>query len=371
MKVYRTIKIKLYPNRTQRKTIEKICHSCIKLWNMILSEMIDYHKKTGALKIVNIKEMIKGDKQFDDVDILALHNVQFEVEDAFKQSIKKGKYPLFMSSKRPFVSYTTTNKFGGFEVFEKHLKIKKLGKVRAVISMDIGDISSVSSITIRKNADDTYYALLTVCRDIEVEKKEPLKIVGLDYKSDGLYVSSDGDVGTNHKYYRESEMKIAKIQRELERKCGGVKGQPNSKNYDKQLKKLNKAFNKVKNQRKDNLHKLSTEIANNYDVVVVEDISMTQIVEDKRMHLGKSTYDNGYYNFVSMLDYKLKERGKKLLKINRYFPSTKKCSGCGKLKEMNISDRVYECSNCGLIIDRDLNAAINIKKEGERILGIR
>ena len=97
-------------------------------------------------------------------------------------------------------------------------------------------------------------------------------------------------------------------------------------------------------------------------------MSMKEIVQERKLHLGKSTYDNGYYDFLRMLEYKLKERGKMLIKINRYYPSTKKCSSCGKIKNMNLDERIYECPSCGLKIDRDLNAAINIKKEGETSL---
>ena len=369
MKAYRTIKIRIYPNKIQKNIIETTFDCCIGLRNLMLEELITNHKKTGKLKIFDVKSYINHNGGFKNIDTLAFYSVQFELEEAFKQSVSKGSYPEFVSLKRRTKSYVTTNKFGGLLISKNHLKIRKLGNVRAVVNVDI-DSSKVSSIEIRKCSDGTYFAYLTTQKETKYDKKKPIKVLGLDYKSDGLYIDNNGNIGTNHRYFRESEKKIAKIQQNLSRKCGGIKGQGNSNNYNKQMIKLDKAYTKIKNQRKDNLHKISTALANEYDAIVVEDISMVQIVEDKKLNLGKSTYDNGYYTFVKMLEYKLNERGKTLVKINKYFPSTKKCSNCGTIRKMELDDRLYECSNCGLKIDRDLNAAINIKKEGERILGI-
>ena len=369
MRAYRTIKIRIYPNKIQKNIIEATFDCCIRLRNLMLEELITNHKKTGKLKIFDVKSYINQNGGFKNIDTLSFYSVQFELEEAFKQSVSKGSYPEFVSLKRRTKSYVTTNKFGGLLISKNHLKIRKLGNVRAVVNVDI-DSSKVSSIEIRKCSDGTYFAYLTTQKEIKYDKKKPIKVLGLDYKSDGLYIDNNGNIGTNHRYFRESEKKIAKIQQNLSRKCGGIKGQGNSNNYNKQMIKLDKAYTKIKNQRKDNLHKISTALANEYDAIAVEDISMVQIVEDKKLNLGKSTYDNGYYTFVKMLEYKLNERGKTLVKINKYFPSTKKCSKCGTIRKMELDDRLYECSNCGLKIDRDLNAAINIKKEGERILGI-
>lgn len=368
MEVYRTIKIRIYPNKHQEEIIEETFNCCQKLWNIILGELIEYHKVNKSVKKVNIKEYLREFPTFQKVDILALYSVQFELEHAFRQSLSTGSYPQFKSRNARSKSFTTTNKFGGLEVSKDFIAIKNIGKVKAKISQKIEYVSKVTSVEVRKQTDGKYYVCLTTTKEIKNMSIKPIKILGLDYKADGLYLDSEGNIGTNHRYFRQSEKKIAKIQRGLDKKCGGIKGKENSNNYNKQLKKLDKAYTKIKNQRKDNLHKISTYLADKYDAIAVEDISMKQIVQDKKYHLGKSTYDNGYYYFLRMLEYKLKERGKMLIKINRYYPSTKKCSSCGKIKNMNLDERIYECPSCGLKIDRDLNAAINIKKEGERIL---
>ncbi|MGF6365207.1 IS605 OrfB family transposase, partial [Aequitasia blattaphilus] len=159
---------------------------------------------------------------------------------------------------------------------------------------------------------------------------------------------------------RNAEKKLAKEQRKLS-KC--VKG---SGNYQKQKRRVALCHEKTKNQRKDYQHKLSLELAREYDVVCVEDLNMKSM--SRSLHLGKGVMDNGFGNFCNLLEYKLRDRGKKLLKINRYYPSSKTCSKCGKIKrELSLAERSYRCE-CGNQLDRDVNAAINIREEGKRML---
>ena len=194
--------------------------------------------------------------------------------------------------------------------------------------------------------------------------------IGLDYASEGLYVDSNGKVGTNHKYYRESHKKLAKEQRKLSRMQGSKKHEVKSNNYIKQLRKVNKIHRHIANQRLDNLHKISTEIANQYDVVCVESLNMRSM-SNKGFGNGKATLDNGYGMFLSMLEYKLSDRNKYLVKIDKCFPSSQICHCCGTLHpEMkDLAIRKMIC-DCGLAIGRDQNAAINILDEGLRLLTV-
>ena len=193
--------------------------------------------------------------------------------------------------------------------------------------------------------------------------------IGLDYSSPNLYVDSNGDIGTNHKYFKESYKKLAKQQRKLSRKAGNKKSETKSKNFYKQLYKVNKIHRHIANQRLDNLHKLSTGIANRYDVVCVESLNM-KAMSNKSFGNGKTTLDNGYGLFLSMLEYKLADRNKYFMKVDKWFPSSQLCSCCGTLHpEMKkLSIRTMKC-DCGLTISRDQNAAINILNEGLRMLG--
>ena len=155
----------------------------------------------------------------------------------------------------------------------------------------------------------------------------------------------------------------------LSRKVGSKKREIKSKNYLKQLKKVSKIHRHIANQRLDNLHKISTGIANRYDVVCVEDLNM-KAMSNKGFGNGRATMDNGYGSFLNMLEYKLSDRGKYFIKVDKWYPSSQLCHCCGYrdplLKDLRI--RKWECPSCGTFHDRDTNAAINILHEGLRLL---
>ena len=250
------------------------------------------------------------------------------------------------------------------------IKLPKVGVVEAVIHRTPDERWILKSATISQDRDGKYYASVLFAFE---EEKPTYKIdthnaIGLDYASDGLYVDNNGNIGTNYKYYRESHDKLAKAQRKLSRKKGSKKHEKKSSNYLKQLCRVNKIHRHIANQRKDNLHKLSTEIANRYDVVCVEDLNM-KAMSNKGFGNGKATMDNGYGMFLPMLEYKLNERGKYFIKVDKWYPSSQLCHACGTLhpemKDLKI--RTMRC-DCGLVIGRDQNAAINILNEGLRIL---
>ena len=202
--------------------------------------------------------------------------------------------------------------------------------------------------------------------DIVSVTKSTTNAIGLDYKSDGLYMDSDGNIGSNHKYYRESHSRLAKAQRKLSRMQGSRKGEPKSNNYIKQQRKVAKLHKHISNQRLDNLHKKSTEIANQYNVVCVETLNM-RAMSNKGFGNGKATLDNGYGIFLNLLEYKLADRGKYFVKVDKWYPSSQICSCCGNQQKLKLTDRIYRCK-CGFTMDRDYNAAINILNEGLRLL---
>ena len=209
-------------------------------------------------------------------------------------------------------------------------------------------------------------------------------MIGLDYKSDGLYVTSEGEKAEMPHWYRESQAKLAKMQRQLSRKIEANtdryeeregKRYPvyrreltECRNIGKLKRKIAKLGEHIANQRKDYLHKESYRLAEAYDAVIVEDLDMREIAKGKM--LGKATYDNGYGMFRNYLEYKLHDRGKTFLKVDRYYPSSQTCSGCGEknpeIKDLKI--RRWKCPNCGMEHDRDINAAVNIRNEGMRML---
>ena len=188
--------------------------------------------------------------------------------------------------------------------------------------------------------------------------RRDIQILGIDYAMHGLAVFSDGTRADYPGYYRKGQEKLAREQRRLSHCRKG------SRNYEKQRMKVAKWHRKVRNQRKDFQHKLSRKIVDRYDAVAVEDIDMKGM--SRSLHFGKSVMDNGYGMFRTMLGYKLEEQGKILVKADRFFPSSKKCSVCGKIKEdLALSERKYRCS-CGNVMDRDVNAAINLREEARK-----
>jgi putative transposase len=250
------------------------------------------------------------------------------------------------------------------------IKLPKVGIVKAVIHRqpDVGWI--IKSATVSQESDGNYY--VSVLFEFEAPActytADITNAIGLDYASDGLYVDHNGNKGTNHKFYRESHARLAKEQHRLSRKVGSKKDSVKSKNYLKQLRRVNKIHRHIANQRLDNLHKISTGIANRYDVVCVESLNMRSM-SNKGFGNGKATLDNGYGLFLSMLEYKLSDRGKYFVKVDKWFPSSQICHNCGELHpEMkDLSIRVMDC-DCGYHIDRDQNAALNILQEGLKLL---
>lgn len=349
---------------------------CRKVYNLMLSDKIESYKSTGKFVTATPAKYKKDYPYLREVDSLALANKQMDLQEAFRNTFsksrkKKNGFPKFKSAKHSRKSYTTNNQKGTVAIIDnKCIKLPKIGKVKAVIHRVPDDSWTIKSATVSQESDGKYYisVLFEFENTVNPYVADKTNAIGLDYASDGLYVDSNGNTGTNHKYYRESHNKLAKAQRKLSRMQGSKKHEVKSNNYIKQLRKVNKIHRHIANQRLDNLHKISTEIANQYDVVCVESLNM-KAMSNKGFGNGKATLDNGYGMLLSMLEYKLSDRNKYLIKVDKWFPSSQICHCCGMLHpEMkNLAIRKMTC-DCGLTISRDQNAAINILKEGLRLL---
>lgn len=370
----KAIKYRVYPTTKQSVMFDKTFGCCRKVYNLMLSDKIEGYKATGKFPTVTPAKYKNDYPYLREVDSLALANKQMDLQEAFRNTFsksrkKKNGFPKFKSAKHSRKSYTTNNQKGTVAIIgNKCIKLPKIGKVNAVIHRVPDDSWTIKSATISQESDGKYYisVLFEFENAINHYVADKTNAIGLDYASDGLYVDSNGNIGTNHKFYRESHGKLAKAQRRLSRMQGSKKHEKKSNNYIKQLRKVNKIHRHIANQRLDNLHKISTEIANQYDVVSVENLNM-KAISNKGFHNGKATMDNGYSMFLNMLEYKLEERGKYFVKVDKWFPSSQICCKCGKRKKLSLADRTYTCE-CGNNIDRDWNAAINIDNEGLRLL---
>ncbi len=372
----KAIKYRIYPTREQAVLFAKTFGCCRKVYNLMLADKMESYQATGKFVAVTPAKYKKEYSYLKEVDSLALANAQINLQSAFrsrftKKRKRKNGFPKFKSAKKSRKSYTTNNQKGTITLMDsRYIKLPKVGKVKAKIHRQPEMDWQLKSATVSQNSDGKYY--VSVLFELESQPSayvaDKTNAIGLDYASDGLYVDDNGNKGTNHKYYRESHRKLAKAQRRLSRMQGSKKKEEKSANYLKQLKKVNRIHRRIANQRLDNLHKISTEIANQYDVVCVESLNMKSM-SNKKFGNGKSTMDNGYGMFLKMLEYKFADRKKYFVKVDKWFPSSQICNGCGKVhSEMkNLNNRIMKC-DCGLIIGRDQNAAINIKKEGLRIL---
>ena len=212
--------------------------------------------------------------------------------------------------------------------------------------------------------DGTYYCSLLFENDdtVDTVSHPEDNAIGLDYKSDGLYSDSEGNVCGSPKYYRKAQKSRTHAQRALRHK------DKNSNNWKKQQKRVAKIERHVANQRKDFLHKQSTSIIKKYDLIAVESLDM-RAMSNKGFGNGKATLDNGWGMFVKMLEYKAERTGKTVIKVDKWFPSSQLCSNCGYqnagTKDLDV--RKWICLVCGSNHDRDHNAAVNIRKEGIRL----
>ncbi|MGN8739330.1 RNA-guided endonuclease InsQ/TnpB family protein [Bilifractor sp. HCP3S3_D3] len=372
----RAIKYRLYPTTEQKIMFAKTFGCCRKVYNLMLTDKVEGYKATGKFPTVTPAKYKKDYPYLKEVDSLALANKQLDLQAAFHNAFsktrkKKNGFPKFKSKKHSRKSYTTNNQKGTVAIIDnRYIKLPKVGKIKAVIHRIPDSRWIIKSATVSQESDGKFYT--SVLFEFELVENgyiaDKTNAIGLDYASDGLYVDNNGIVGSSHKYYRESHRKLAKEQRKLSRKAGSKKNEIKSNNYLKQLRKVNKVHRHIANQRLDHLHKTSTKIANQYDVVCVETLNMRSMA-NHGFGNGKATLDNGYGMFLSMLKYKLSDRNKYLVKVDKWFPSSQRCHCCGKIHPdmKSLQTRIIKC-DCGLTMSRDQNAAINILHEGLRLL---
>ena len=260
-----------------------------------------------------------------EVDSLALANVQMHLESAFHKFFREPSagFPRFKSKKSSRKSYTTNVVNGNIFLEGNYLKLPKMTAVRMKLHRPISEKWKLKSVTVSREPSGKYFASLLFCSENQAAEKRPAeKFIGIDFAMQGMCVFSTGERAEYPMFYRNTEKKIAWEQRKLSR-C-----QKGSQNYKKQKKRVALCHEKIRNQRKDFQHKLSASLAESFDAICVEDLNLKGMAGG--FHLGKGVHDNGYGLFLSMLEYKLEERGKYLIKVDRYFASSKICSVCGK-----------------------------------------
>lgn len=372
-KAHKAIKYRIYPTQEQAVLLAKT-FGCVRF---VYNKCIDEHKRRhdSGEKFASKKGMndfcnhtLKADFPFlREVDKFALTNAVFHLDAAYQRLFShQGGYPRYKAKYKSKASYTTNFTNNNIKLLPGIIQLPKVGYVTATLHRLPPKDWVLKSATVSMTSSGKYFCSVLFAFDAEVTNVEHPEnnAVGLDYKSNGLFVSSEGDCCGMPHYFREGQAKLARQQRKLRHKNKG------SKNWRKQQRKIARCHERVANQRRDYLHKKSAEIANQYDLVCVENLNMVEIAHlHPYKNYRKATYDNGYGMFVTMLGYKLHDRGKVLVKVDKNYPSSKTCSACGHvLSELDDSIRHWTCPVCRTMHDRDVNAAINIKGEGVREL---
>lgn len=362
MKYLKAFKYRLYPNKHQEEYFSKT-FGCVRfIYNKMLNDKIGYYNEFKQV-LKNTPAQYKDEFPFlKEVDSLALANAQMNLQSAYNNFFKNPKsgFPKFKSKKRDKDSYTTNNQGGNIYISEdnKYICLPKIKLVRIKLHRQLPQNSIIKSVTISKTKSGKYYISILCEYELDVQEKQLdiEKSLGLDYSSHDFYIDNNGSKANYPRYYRQWQNKLAKQQRKLS------KMKLHSNNYEKQRIKIAKISEKIANQRLDFQHKLSTQLANTYDYIFVEDINLQGLSQCLR--LGKSTMDNSFGQFRQLLQYKMLERGKIFHKIGRFEPTSQTCNECGCKHSItkDLSIRKWVCPDCGAELDRDINAAKNIRK---------
>lgn len=358
----RAYKYRIYPNKDQQKLLNQH-FGCVRLiYNKALAFKEEQYKLGNKINCYEIKKLIPLWKEelpfLKNINSLSLQQSVLNLDTAYKRYYKKlGGEPNFKSKHKHRYSFTVPQ---NTKVdFDKSLVIipKFLSGIKCVFHKKF--TGKISSSTVSKTPDGKYYISILV--DIELSKKE-LKnnTIGIDLGLKEFLITSDNQRIPNPRFLRTSLPRLKRLQRNLS------KAKKGSNNKNKKRIKLALLHRKVFNQRNDFLHQVSRNLVNNNNVIAVESLAVKNMVKNKK--LSKSISDVSWSRFVTFLEYKLNDRDGNLIKINTFFPSSKTCRHCGYInKELKLSDRYWCCPSCNNQIDRDLNAAVNIKLEGLRL----
>ena len=362
----KAFKFKLEPNQEQRVLINKTLGCTRFLYNQMLNEKQTKYKSQDKLKTKTEKEYKIEFDWLKEVDSIALQQARIDLRIAytnFFRKIKSGQPTTlkFKSKHNPKNSYRTMNVNNSIRTEDNYIRLPKLGFVRFKKSIEV--LGSIKSVTVSRNILNRYY--ISVLCEVEIQKLPRLDTqIGIDLGLKEFCITSDGEFVSNPKYLRKSEAKLKKAQRKLSKRI------KSSKNRFKQQQVVFKIHQNIRNQRLDFLHKLSTRLINENQVICLEDLQVKNMVKNHK--LAKSISDVSWSKFVELLKYKAVWYGRELVQIGNFFPSSKTCSSCGGIKkDLTLKDRDYHCSSCGITLDRDYNASLNILEEGLKILSGR
>ena len=371
-------KYKIKPNQQQEELLQKFFGCCRYIYNWGLNKRMSAYKENGTkVSYVELARELTTIKRTEECIWLneapneSLQQSLRCLDNAFTNFFRKnGKYPRFKSKKRTkdSVKFISSVHFD-FENWK--VKLPKLGWIKLCKNKAFDQsICKQGTCTVSRDHCGTYWCVITV--DDMQPKPAKTKLVkdnavGIDLGIKDYAILSDGTKFTNPKHLEKAQRKLAWLQRDFART------KKDSKNHEKMRIKVAKCYRSIANQRNDFLHKLSTHLVRNYDTICLEDLNVKGM--EQNHHLARAIQGAAWSEFVRQLEYKSEWNGKNVLFIGRFEPSSKLCHKCGYInKDLKLSDREWICPQCGEKLDRDVNAAMNIKEiafDKQNLVGVK